>query len=234
MVEIISAVLRMRPVYTFMPACSYVIDNITVDKHGALIWDGRTNDSTIMNVRNALSKAGFKAAAVTTTAMKKGEAKSEKLAFDAYFKNMERIEREYYAAKEAREAEKKQILETKGWDSEELSAWNEREKQFTPPYTMGQISAFSAWENSKRSKSGELECDTLPFEKDIRDFSDTLKEAGYKTLVITDQSTALMQSLHALGALGWKIDGLCSVTRAENYSMRAETREVQGLRLTIN
>ena len=51
----------MKPVYMRMPTCAYVIAGITVEKDGAVVWDERTDDTTIDAVKAALSDAGFTA-----------------------------------------------------------------------------------------------------------------------------------------------------------------------------
>lgn len=61
LVGIISEVIGMKPVYMRMPTCAYVISNITVEKDGTVVWDERTDDSTIEAVKAALSDAGFTA-----------------------------------------------------------------------------------------------------------------------------------------------------------------------------
>ena len=61
LVGIISEAIGMKPVYMRMPTCAYVINNITVEKDGTVVWDERTDDSTIETVKAALSDAGFTA-----------------------------------------------------------------------------------------------------------------------------------------------------------------------------
>ena len=61
LVRIISEVIGMKPVYMRMPTCAYVIAGITVEKDGAVVWDERTDDTTIDAVKAALSDAGFTA-----------------------------------------------------------------------------------------------------------------------------------------------------------------------------
>lgn len=61
LVRIISEVIGMKPVYMRMPTCAYVIAGITVEKDGAVVWDERTDDTTIEAVKAALSDAGFTA-----------------------------------------------------------------------------------------------------------------------------------------------------------------------------
>ena len=61
LVRIISEVIGMKPVYMRMPTCAYVIAGITVEKDGAVVWDERTDDTTIEAVKASLSDAGFTA-----------------------------------------------------------------------------------------------------------------------------------------------------------------------------
>lgn len=61
LVRIISEVIGMKPVYMRMPTCAYVIAGITVEKDGAVVWDERSDDTTIEAVKAALSDAGFTA-----------------------------------------------------------------------------------------------------------------------------------------------------------------------------
>ena len=61
MVDIISAIVRMEPVYTGFPTCAYAINSIIVEKDGRMVWDKRTDNTVIKAVRAALKDAGFKA-----------------------------------------------------------------------------------------------------------------------------------------------------------------------------
>lgn len=58
----------MKPVYKFMPTCAYVINNITVEKDGTMVWNERTDDATIQKVIEALAAAGFTAEATAEEA----------------------------------------------------------------------------------------------------------------------------------------------------------------------
>lgn len=59
LVGIISKVVGMNAVYKFMPTCAFVINNITVEKDGTMVWDERTDQDTIEAVIIALAAAGF-------------------------------------------------------------------------------------------------------------------------------------------------------------------------------
>lgn len=61
LVEIISGIVGMKPVYLRMPTCSYVVSNITVTKDGTVQYDDRTGDDLMERVVHALAGAGFSA-----------------------------------------------------------------------------------------------------------------------------------------------------------------------------
>ena len=59
MVAIISREAGMQAIYTRMPECAYVIDNMKVTKTGELLWDTRTDAELIEKIGAALAAAGF-------------------------------------------------------------------------------------------------------------------------------------------------------------------------------
>ena len=83
MVEVISGIVGMRPVYMRMPTCSYVINNFTVTKDGTLQYDDRTTNEAVEKVLAGLAQAGFEAETPVeeptpeTTAAEAGTAESE-------------------------------------------------------------------------------------------------------------------------------------------------------------
>lgn len=62
LVGIISEVIGTKPVYMRMPTCAYVIEGITVEKDGTMVWDECTEEATIEAVKAALQNAGYTAA----------------------------------------------------------------------------------------------------------------------------------------------------------------------------
>lgn len=62
LVGIISEVIGTKPVYMRMPTCAYVIEGITVEKDGTMVWDEHTEEATIEAVKAALQDAGYTAA----------------------------------------------------------------------------------------------------------------------------------------------------------------------------
>lgn len=61
LVGIISEVIGTKPVYMRMPTCAYVIEGITVEKDGTMVWDERTEEATIEAVKTSLTDAGYTA-----------------------------------------------------------------------------------------------------------------------------------------------------------------------------
>ena len=59
LVRIVSQTIGMKAVYAKMPTCNYIINNITVEKDGSMVWDERTDEETVRKVVKALSDAGF-------------------------------------------------------------------------------------------------------------------------------------------------------------------------------
>jgi len=161
----------------------------------------------------------------------KTEGKEMNERMNGFFGEMETAARKFETARAARNAEKEELCRAGDWDG--VEAWGEREKQFAFPYTDGQIRAYRTWKRSMDRNSSMLEAEDLPWEKDIPDFVRTLREAGAETFAVTDQSTALMRSLHALAAEGCTVEGLCTITRREDRYGSVEEREMQGISIRL-
>ena len=127
----------------------------------------------------------------------------------AYFQRMYEEACRFHQAQDERKKEKEALEAADNWDA--VSAWWEREKQIQNPYTQGQYKAYWAFRNSSEIESGDLEMNDFLWERDVKDFSDTLKAAGVTTFVLTNQSTALMENIHQLEAEGWKLLGPCKL-----------------------
>ena len=61
LVQTISKLLGIKPVYKGMPTSAYEVGNITVEKDGTVVYDERTDQDTIEAVIIALAAAGFHA-----------------------------------------------------------------------------------------------------------------------------------------------------------------------------
>ena len=152
---------------------------------------------------------------------------------NTYFDNLYRIGCEYEAARVERQARKQQIIDTLGWDSEELKAWYEEDKAAKFPFSQGISKAFRAWKTSIQRSEDEVEMDDFLWESEVHDFIEALREAGFQTFVYTNQSTAVMENLHQLAAEGCRLEGLCTITRKENRWGEEEPYEVQGIRFSL-
>ena len=152
---------------------------------------------------------------------------------NTYFDNLYRIGCEYEAARAERQARKQQIIDTLGWDSDELKAWYEEDKAAKFPFSQGISKAFRAWKASIQRSEDEVEMDDFLWESEVHDFVDALREAGFQTFVYTNQSTAVLENLHQLAAEGCRLEGLCTITRRENRWGEEEPYEVQGIRFGL-
>ena len=153
---------------------------------------------------------------------------------NTYFENLKRIGHEYEAARVERQARKQQIIDTLGWDSEELKAWYAEDQAAKFPFEQGACKAYRAWATSISRQEDELEMDDFLWDKEVSDFVETLRSAGIESFVYTNQSTAVMENLHAFAAAGCTMTGLCTITRRENRWGEEEPYEVQGVRFSLS
>ena len=152
---------------------------------------------------------------------------------NTYFENLKRIGHEYEAARVERQARKQQIIDTLGWDSEELKAWYAEDQAAKFPFEQGACKAYRAWANSISRKEAELEMDDFLWEKEVRDFVEALRSAGIETFVYTNQSTAVMENLHAFEAEGCRMEGLCTIERQERRFGEDRIEKILGIRFSL-
>ena len=153
---------------------------------------------------------------------------------NTYFENLKRIGHDWEAARVERQARKQQIIDTLGWDSDELKAWYEEDAAAKFPFESGVSKAYRAWAQSLSRKEDELEMDDFLWNKEVADFIEALRSAGIETFVYTNQSTAVMENLHAFAAQGCTMTGLCTITRQETRWGDEEPTEIMGIRFTLN
>ena len=114
-----------------------------------------------------------------------------------------------------RRAEIKKILET------DETALFFRGLEKVGRLTWGQQYAYRAWRDSLENESSTFEVRELPWGQKVKEempiFVATLQDAGIDHFIVTDQSTSLMESLHALVAAGGSIEGTATVTRKPPY-----------------
>lgn len=161
------------------------------------------------------------------------DAQPEEPKRNAYFENLYRICSAYEEAKAERMKERDALKEKDDWDG--VRAFDEREKRdFPRPYTRGQNDAFRAWRNNlANGNNGFFEVRNLPWEKDAPEFVKALRDAGIKTILVTDASTALLDDLFTLQGLGCRMAGLKTYTRMENHFGKEKEAEVRGIEVEV-
>ncbi len=150
---------------------------------------------------------------------------------NAYFEELERIANDWTKMHEAHKELKQQIIDTKGWDSEELKAWYEEEERMQFPYSQGACKAYRAW---KSSTADEILFDDFVWDGEAHDFIDTFRKAGIGTFVVTNKSAALMENLHWFAKEGCEMTGLCTITKKENRWGKETEEQIMGIRFKVN
>ena len=153
---------------------------------------------------------------------------------NAVFEEMRRAGCEWEKAREERRARKQEIIDTLGWDSEELKAWYAEDEAAKFPFSQGANKAYRAWASSVGRQEEEVEMDDFLWDREVADFVGTLRKAGFDSFVYTNQSTAVMENLHQFAAEGCRMLGLCSILRHENRWGDEEPTEVMGIRFSLN
>jgi len=138
---------------------------------------------------------------------------------NTYFEHMRNTAIAYNEAQAIREKERDAMIAADNWDG--VKAFDRREKEEFPyPFTAGQNKALVLYDRSLRNGADAFEADDLPWDYELADFVETLRNAGIKAIVVTDQSTGLMDGIYGLTNLGCRIisttsfaGGLCSPLR---------------------
>ena len=152
---------------------------------------------------------------------------------NTYFEQMRDTAIAYNEAQAIREKNRDAMIAADNWDS--VKAFDEREKaEFPYPFTSGQNKALVQYDRNLRNGADAFEIDDLPWDYELSDFIETLWKAGITTIVVTDQSTGLMDGIYGLTALGCKMSGLKTVTRANDHRFGSKEPEHRnGIEFTI-
>ena len=152
-----------------------------------------------------------------------------------YFDNIKQIAHQYEKDRSERQSRKKDIIQIYGWDSPELKAWYEEDSKFEFPFSSGITKAYRAWAQSLYYKEDEVEMSEFLWDTEVKDFVDTLRNAGILHFVYTNQSTAVMQNIHSFVSEGCMLIGLCTITRYEPDSFWNDDKsEILGIKFSIN
>lgn len=152
---------------------------------------------------------------------------------NTYFEEMRRTLRAFGSKRAEHETRKQQIIDTYGWDSDELKAWYTKKEAMTAPYPTGAYQAYRAWAWSIERCEDELEMEDYVRDNGVKDFVETMQKAGVKTFVFTNQSTAVMENIHAFVKEGCTMEGPCTITRHESRWGDDETEEAIGIRFSL-
>lgn len=143
------------------------------------------------------------------------------------FEEMRKTAIEYNEARAEREEEHKALIQAEDWDG--VKAWNEREKnKFPYPFSSGANKALIEYDRSLQNGTDCFEVSDLPWDKELPDFVRMLQNAGVKTIVITDQSTGLMDGIYGMTALGCEMIGLRKVMREDDHRFGSDEPEVKN------
>ena len=153
---------------------------------------------------------------------------------NAYFEELKTIGHAFEEKRAAHQAKKQPIIDTFGWDSEELKTWYAEKEAMNFPISEGACKAYRAFCESIAKQEDELEMSDFLWDREVADFIGALRKAGISTFVYTNTSTAVMENLHAFAAAGCTLTGLCKITRRENRWGDEEPYEVQGIRFALN
>lgn len=146
-----------------------------------------------------------------------------------FFDNMYRTGCEWQERHEARKRLKETLIAQYGYGSPALEAWYaEKEEPF--PFSSGANKAYRAW---KYSPTGEVIMDDYCWDTERHDFIETLRKAGVKTFVVTNQSTGLMEDLHGYAAEGCTMEGLCTIIKVEDRFGAEREEQILGIRFRL-
>ena len=149
---------------------------------------------------------------------------------NAFFDEMYRIGHEWSEKHAAHQKLKEEIIATRGWDSPELEAWYAEEEEMKFHFSSGANKAYRAW---RYSQGEEVVMEDFCWTAERHDFIDTLRKAGMKTFVTTNQSTGLMEDIHGYIAEGCTMLGICTITRKKESWGETTEETIQGIRFAL-
>ena len=137
--------------------------------------------------------------------------KNDNEVMNALTKKLNDYERECKKFEDEKNAKKEQLDRDAFWD------WYKTHDKPEYPLTGGQQKAWRLW---YWNESEELNFDDFVWDKEAKDFIDTLRAAGFKTFTVTNQSTALMENMHWFVQNGCTLLGLCEVEPSDEWERK--------------
>lgn len=152
---------------------------------------------------------------------------------NTYFEQMRTVGEAFEEERAIRRKERKALISQEDWDG--VKAWNKREERDYPnPFTSGEAKAFHAYQRNLQRGTDYFEIDDLPWNYEREDFVKTLRKAGITDIVVTDESTALMEGLSGLDFLGCHMQDFRTVTRENAHPFGSKEPEIKtGIHFTI-
>ena len=150
---------------------------------------------------------------------------------NAHFEKIRKQLEAYEEAKKTYEKRKQKLISTEGWDSESLNALCENKPEF--PISQGACKAYYAWRQSIEYKKADLELDYALWDNEVADFVDCLRKAGIAFFIYTNQSSLVMQNLHAFAREGCCMEGICTIKRTECRFGENSEEDIPGIRFMV-
>ena len=149
------------------------------------------------------------------------------------FEEMTKVGKAFNEKKQAHNDKKQDIINTYGWDSEELKAWYQEKETMKFPYSEGACKAYRAYRKMMELHETEIEMDDHLWDGEVHDFIETLRTAEATTFVFTCTSTGLMGNLHDFAKEGCKMLGLCEIKRTMDRWGETTDETIQGIRFQL-
>ena len=151
---------------------------------------------------------------------------------NAYFELMEQVCKVVDDMRGELMARKTELQDAGLWDSEELEEVYKDIEAMKYPYSDGAIKAYRAWKYGEGEKDGYLVMNDFLWDREVADFMEAVNRAGFKGIIYTNTSTAVMENIHSFVDGGWFIKGAVKYEKTENRFGEEETELVKGLMLS--
>ena len=152
-----------------------------------------------------------------------------------YFDEMTATCTAWENARDERNNRKEQIAETYGYGSPEMDAWYaEDEAAGAYPFTQGEMKAYWVFKNRCETDTDEFEMNDFCWDKECRDFIETLRRLGITEFTLTNQSTGLMENIHGFIAEGCTMIGAHTLTKQSRRWGGEQTEKVLGILFKVN
>ena len=121
---------------------------------------------------------------------------------NTYFDQLMKVAADYEAWEKDFESRRREIIDNDGWDTPDYQALQDEKENHPYPISSGACKAYRAW---KYSTTDEVEMNDFLWENEVEQFLEALSLAGISSFIYTNQSTAVMENLHAFVDNGCKV-----------------------------